>query len=169
MSTNMTMRLSSDGLETKASVMAHEAGHYYWTGTSKIWLREGPSELITFVSEHDRAGKPLETHLSRPCTEVSTLAELEVINPRGTDYGSRCSYWLGGRLFLDLYNTLGENDFLQGFRSLYLKRLHEDPTDDCEGTDLTICHVAAAFKEGISDDLAAKVDEIIARWYGPLP
>lgn len=48
----------------------------------------------------------------------------------------------------------------------HLKRLQDDPIDNCEGTDLGICHLTSAFKSGVSDDVAAAVDEIIARWYG---
>ena len=64
---------------------------------------------------------------------------------------------------------LGEDTFQQGFRGLYLKRLQDDPTDDCEGTGLGICHLEAAFKAGASGSVAAKVDEVVGRWYGPRP
>ena len=144
------------------SVIAHEIAHHYWQGGAN-WLDEGAAELVSFVSELERAGTPLETHLMQGCLHAKTLAESESIGP------NPCDYYLGAKLFLDLYNTLGEDTFRQRFRDLYLKRLHDDPADDCDGIDLNICHVAAAFKSGASDDVAAKVDEVIARWYGPLP
>ena len=100
----------------------------------------------------------------------NNISELEATDPeRGTDE-YRCNYALGSRLFVDLYHVLGENTFRQGFRSLYLKRLQDDPTDDCEGTGLSICHLEAAFKAGASDDVAAKVDDVVGRWYyGTVP
>ena len=70
----------------------------------------------------------------------------------------------GSRFSLDLYNSLGEDTFRQGFRSLYLKSQVEDYSDDCEGTDLGICHLVAAFKADVSEADAAKVDEVVAQW-----
>ncbi len=163
--THMTITPFGDGLDRFAKVIAHELAHYYWTGTSMIWIKEGPSELIAFVSERKRAGTPLGTHLIKGCTAVKTLAELELINPKGKEYGHQCTYYLGGSLFLDLHNILGEEAFRPAFRNLYLKRLHDDPTDDCEGTDLNICHLEAAFKDGASPEVVRKVDEVINRWY----
>ena len=83
--------------------------------------------------------------------------------------GFNCNYSLGERIFLDLYNILSEETFRRGFRNLYLKAQAEDYSDDCEGTDLGICHLVAAFKADASEADAAKVDEVVERWYGPLP
>ena len=45
----------------------------------------------------------------------------------------------------------------------------EDYSDGCEGTDLGICHLVAAFKMDVSNAPAEKVHEIVTRRYGPLP
>ena len=149
--------------------IAHEVGHYYWTGSSnQRWIREGGADLLAYLSENDRSGRPIESHRSE-CAFFDNISELEAADPeRGTDQ-YRCNYALGSRLFVDLYHSLGADTFEQGFRSLYLKRLQDDPYDDCEGTGLGICHVEAAFRAGASDDVAGKVDEVLDRWYGPRP
>ena len=38
----------------------------------------------------------------------------------GADSAFTCNYALGERLFVDLYRTLGEDDFRRGFTDLYL-------------------------------------------------
>lgn len=146
---------------------AHEVAHYYWRD-SRPWISEGGADMLTILSENARVERPLEVNRDQ-CTLFSTISELEAADAEtgSNEYG--CAYRLGQRLFLDLYHTLGKDAFQQRFRSLYLKRLRDDPTDGCEGTDLDICHLVAAFKADVSEAQAAKVDEIVARWYGPLP
>ena len=157
------------------ATIAHEVAHYYWRGSSRHWLNEGPAVFIESVSENARVDEPVKVR-SNPCASAQTIAELESLAVHRETWREtvaqnwfRCNYSLGERLFLDLYETLGEHTFRPAFRSLYLKSQHDDPADDCEDADLTICHVAAAFKADASPEIAAKVDEIIARWYGPLP
>ncbi|MYC32812.1 MAG: fibronectin type III domain-containing protein [Chloroflexi bacterium] len=139
--------------------IAHEVGHYYWRD-SKRWISEGGAEFVSAISEHERIGRPLEPFRT-PCAEFQAIKD---IVPGGLPHAS-CDYYLGSQLFLDLYHALGEETFRQRFRNLYLKRLRDDPNDDCEGTRLDICHVEAAFKAGASDDVIARVDEVIDRWY----
>ena len=149
--------------------IAHEVGHHYWSGSgSQRWIKEGGADLLAYLAENDRIGRPIETDRSE-CSFFDNISELEAADPeRGTDK-ARCYYSLGSRLFVDLYHDLGEDTFQQGFRGLYLKRLQEDPYDDCEGIGLGICHLEAAFKAGASDQTAAKVDEVLGRWYGSRP
>ena len=124
--------------------------------------------MLGSASENTRVDKPIEI-TRNPCASAKTIADLEGLNAEyGTNAG-RCFYSLGEQIFLDLYNSLGEDTFRQGFRSLYLKSQVEDYSDDCEGTDLGICHLVAAFKADVSDEVAAQVDEIVGRWYGLLP
>jgi len=155
--------------------IAHEVAHYYWRGNSRDWLDEGPAKLFESISERERVGTPVQV-VSNPCAAADTIAELESKAVRLETWADtisadwfRCNYSLGERLFVGLFQALGEETFRQGFRDLYLKSQRDDPTDGCEGTDLSICHVLAAFKADVSEDIAAKVDEIVARWYGPLP
>ena len=150
------------------SVIAHEVAHYYWRG-NRDWIDEGAADFLGSISEYARNQVPIDV-TNNPCASAKTIGELEAMDPDalGTR-GFNCNYSLGEQIFLDLYNSLGEHTFRQGFRNLYLKSVVEDYSDDCEGTDLGICHLVAAFKAGASEAQAAKVDEIVARWYGPLP
>ena len=171
--THMAMQLlydveNSAWWEYTPFVIAHEVAHYYWSG-NRDWIDEGAAEILGSVSEFVRN----ETQIgvtNYPCAAAETIGELEAMDPEvlGTR-GFNCNYALGEQIFLDLYNSLGEETFREGFRNLYLKSQAEDYSDDCEGTALGICHLVAAFKADVSEAQAAKVDEIVARWYGPLP
>ena len=162
--THMAMGSDRDGPERKANVFAHEVGHYYFKDTSARWIHEGAAEIITFVSEYERAGYPLETHLNPPCDYINTLPESD------PDEHKLCSYYIGGSFFIDLYRTLREDAFLQGFRALYRMRLVDTPGDDCfECTKLNVHHVLDAFTSNVSEDIAAKAEEVLVKWYGPLP
>ena len=140
---------------------AHESGHYYWRN-SQAWVSEGAADMLVILSENERVGRPL-VHNREQCVLFDTISEIADA-PKGSD-AYTCSYSLGQRLFLDLYLALGEATFQAAFRSLYLKRLRDDPTDDCEGLRLGICHVESAFKHGASADVVAKVDKVIGHWY----
>ena len=171
--THMAMQLAYD-VENSAwwnytpFVIGHEVAHYYWHGNSN-WIDEGAAEILGSISEFAREETPIDV-TNNPCAAAETIGELEAMDPDalGTR-GFNCNYSLGERLFLDLHHILGEETFRQGFRNLYLKSQAEDYSDDCEGTALGICHLVAAFKADVSAGQAAQVDEIVARWYGPLP
>ena len=153
-------------------VIAHEVGHYYFGGSNQSWIDEGVAELLGAVSENARVGTAIGPD-NDPCTLFQNIAELERVDPeKGTlekDGAYRCHYSLGERLFLDLRDNLQEDTFRQGLRNLHLKSVREDPTDRCEGTDLGVCHLEAALKIGASAQIAATVDEVVARWYGEVP
>ena len=150
-------------------VIAHEVAHYYWRGNKWDWTDEGLAVFLATLSENRRTGFPVEA-TKTPCASAATIGELEAMfsEETGTE-GSSCNYPLGEAIFLDLYHSLGEDTFSQGLRRLYLKDLHDDPTDGCEGTQLRICHLISAFKTNASEDVAAKVDEVVSRRYGPSP
>ena len=162
--THMAMGSDRDGPERKVNVFAHEVAHYYFRSPGPRWIHEGAAEFIAFVSEYERAGYPLETHLNSPCDNIKTLPASD------PDEHKPCAYFLGGSFFIDLYRTLGEDAFLRGFRALHRMRLVDNPDDDCfECTVLSVHHVEAAFNDSASAEAVRKVDEVIARWYGPRP
>ena len=172
--THMAIQLFFDvengfGWDYTPFVIGHEVAHYYWHGSNKDWIDEGAAEILGSISEYARDETPIGP-TNNPCASAKTIGELEAMDPEqlGTR-GFNCNYSLGEQIFLDLYNSLGEETFRQGFRNLYLKAQAEDYSDDCEGTDVGICHLVAAFKADASEADAAKVDEIVARWYGPVP
>ena len=164
--THMTMRQSDDGLEEYARTIAHEVGHYYFRDSDTRWINEGAPNIIHILSEYERTGSPLETHLkNRYCD-----ANIKTLPASDPDEHSGCARNLGERFFLDLYRTLGQDAFLQGFRALYHMRLVDNPDDDCwECTDLNVHHVLEAFTSNVPDDVAAKAEEVLNRWYGLRP
>ena len=164
--THMTMGLDTDGVEEYADTVAHEVGHYYFRDSGAEWINEGTVDLLSFASEYERAGYRFERHMkNRRCdSSVKTLAASE---PEGH---SGCARNLGERFFTDLYRTLGENNFLQGYRALYSMRLVNNPDDDCyECTAINVHHVLEAFTANVPEDVAAKAKEVLLKWYGPLP
>ena len=165
--THMAMRQTSDGLEEYARTIAHEVGHYYTRSPGPTWLTEGSTYIFNIVAEYERTGYPLETHIkNRRCdSSVKTLPASE------SDEHDGCARNFGERFFLDLYRTLGEDDFLQGFRALYRLRLgnntHCDDIRECG--DWNVQHVLEAFTTNVPPDAAAKAKEVLIKWYGPLP
>ena len=143
--------------ESAGSHIAHEVAHYYWSGNAD-WVDEGAADLMVSIVNGARTGRPVEV-TNRPCAYAATIAEMESLGPSKSDVEFECNYALGERLFVDLYRTLGDEKFLQGFRALYLASEMEDDEDD-SGTSVSIGHVGQAFR---SDDGAERV--VIARWY----
>lgn len=155
-----------DERDLVAGLIAHESAHYYWT-VSSLWITEGAANFLAYVAERARIGTPIQSTMDGTyCNTVApTIAQLEALGPTRRTSQEVCNYYLGERLFIDLYHALGEETFRRGFRSLYLKSQQDDPTDACEDTYLGLCHLEAAFKDGVSTEIAAKVDEVVARWY----
>ena len=136
--------------------IVHETNHYYWHGGSR-WINEGASDFIKTFASKSATGLPVAVD-NGPCAYADNIAE------HGTPE-FRCNYSLGERLFHDLYRSLDETSFRQGFRNLYLLSLVDDLKDTCEGIKVDICHVEAAFKNDASAEAAAIVDKVIDRWY----
>ena len=175
---HMMPKADEAGPQRYAGVIAHEAAHWYWRNDGEgyqyqNWITEGSADFLRVISEHKRVGRPLKP-IKSPCTFFDNISELEKANPDrtfipGQSTPRECYYSLGNRFFLDLYLALGEETFRPAFRTLYLKSQQDDPGDGCGDPRLNICRVAAAFKDGASAEVVRKVDEVIARWYGPLP
>ena len=165
---------SVDGPDWHASVITHEAAHWYWRNDGEgyqyqNWITEGSAEFLRIISEHERIGRPLEP-IKSPCGFFDNISELEKANPDRTFIPGQstpriCYYSLGQRFFLDLYLALGDETFRPAYRSLYLRAQQDNPGDGCGGPAFNICRVEAAFKDGASPEVVAKVDEVINRWY----
>ena len=138
--------------------IAHEVAHYYWSGNAD-WVDEGAADLLASLVDSERNGSPLGAS-NHPCAYAGSIAELEVLDAARYDIEFGCNYSLGERFFLDLYRTLGEERFLQGFRDLYLASEIEDNADDLRGTSVGIEHVREAFRSDSGVESAA-----FARWY----
>ena len=139
---------------------AHEIAHYYWGG-DEDWIDEGAATFMEFIVEDAQTGVPLVAH-QLPCAYYDNLGELDRANPALPSGGYwaefSCNYSMGERLFLDLYQTLGREQFQQGFRNLYRA---------IKGRSVYggIDEVEAAFKTDAGPEVVAAVDTIINRWY----
>ena len=133
-----------DGPEWHASVIAHEAAHWYWRNDGdgyqyQNWISEGGADFLRIISEHERIGRPLEP-IKSPCPFFDKISELEKANPvRYLPSGKSnpvkvCYYSLGQRFFLDLYLALGDETFRAAYRTLYLRSQQDDPGDGCGGS-----------------------------------
>ena len=139
-----------------SGLIAHEVAHYYWTGNAG-WIDEGASDFMASISERAQTGYRVGP-TTVPCAYAGNIAELESL--RVAEDVVPCDYSLGERLFVDLYRTLGEARFQQGFSDLYrLSQVNDDPGNSAS-TSLAIDHVKEAFRS--NDGTEATV---IARWY----
>ena len=144
--------------QPSGSVIAHEVAHYYWSG-NEDWVDEGAADFMASIVEGAWTGQPIGV-TNPPCGYARSIAELESLGISRGGIEFRCNYSLGERIFVDLYLTLGDEKFRQGFRALYLASEIEDDADDRRGTAVGIEHVREAFR---SDDEAEST--VIARWY----
>ena len=151
----IAVRASHDVDDHAIFILSHEIVHYYWSG-NRVWVNEGAATFMSRIlrGEHpDRWSEPLSFHFRF----VANIAELERLLDQGSDlpYLIHSNYILGPRIFADLYRTLGDDAFRDGFRNFYLMS---------EGVRSGIRELQAAFKDAVPD-YAAAVDTIAARWY----
>ena len=141
-------------------IVAHEVAHYYWSGNAN-WLDEGAAELMAILSENARVRLPLDPD-NYPCSHAPNIATLERLSTSSSDGARsafRCNYSLGERLFLDLHRSLEEDEFKQGFRSLYEVSKVSDEDETTEGISLGIVALREAFGSATSTPV------VTARWY----
>ena len=154
----------------------HEVGHYYWRDNPQ-WVNEGGANFLGFVGENDRRGTPihLDSRPRPPCTAAENIADLEKMELRKYTRDYQCHYRFGEKLFMDLFHTLQPEEFRKRFAdlyrrsSMYLRVVDDAPGDDCNGGDLGICHVAAAFGQNADEDTAQAVERVLLEHYGPKP
>ena len=144
--------------ELAGLIIAHEVAHYYWSGNAD-WVDEGAAEFMASTIERDRTGRPLDAD-NPPCPHARNIVELESLETAKDDVEFRCNYSLGERLFLDLNRTLGETQFQEGFRELYVASSARDSAADDGSASIGIEHVREAFRVG-----EEATDTVIARWY----
>ena len=151
-------------------LIAHELAHTYWSFFPP-WLREGAADFMTTVS----AGTEFS---SNECSLADNLSDLDPLYVEHVGsglsediiYRSGCSYALGRGLFLDLYETLGDEAFREGFRRLYLTMRSTERDDQCTGLERGVCYVRVAFVTDGLPESAALAEPVIAHWYyGPTP
>ena len=119
----MVVHPDFDGDDELGLIVSHEVAHFYWRGSSQVWLDEGAAEFLS-VADADRLLwfdmtdiSPVDVMYEYDCADGTTLKSLETL-PGPQAEG--CDYALGFLFFLDLHQALGPEDFQQGFRELYL-------------------------------------------------
>ncbi len=143
-----------------AAIIAHEVGHYYWSG-NVAWIDEGAANLLAIISDHERVGRPIEPQ-DQPCAHAASIQILEQMGASGDDKSHPafdCNYSLGERLLLDIYRSLGETDFRRALRALYLASTIPVVVETTDGTPAGISTLKEAFGG------TSSTPTIIARWY----
>ena len=104
-------------------IVSHEVAHFYWRGSSYLWLDEGAADFLSVAYAEHSMGFDMTDISSADfmdeydCADGTTLKSIEELpGPQAED----CAYALGLLFFLDLHQALGAEDFQQGFRELYL-------------------------------------------------
>ena len=150
----------SDEAQSAPFILTHEVAHYYWNNSSQLWLDEGAAEIMSIVYEETTTGQEAKGGANTyPCAYAADLTGVERIEET---LAGDCAYSLGTRFFLDLYRTLGEEEFQRGFRELH--RLGRDIFDPEDPDARGISHVREAF-----DFSQEARDEIIPKWYWVSP
>ena len=103
--------------EILPEILAHEAAHYYWSG-NQDWIDEGMSNLIRAYHQWQTTGISMTAYMY-PCPHLSNIQQLEKINPGRNEDVFRCNYSLGERIFLNLWQELGNVPFREGSQRLY--------------------------------------------------
>ncbi len=128
-------------------LLMHEVGHYFW-GSGRPWIDEGIANTLADLFQESVSGR--NVYLERNFDGCDkTIEDLDI---EGSVSGL-CHYHLGTQLFMELFETLGEEGFHEGLRDLYALSLSQGP--------LEVSELRVAFS-----DVAAM--KIIDRWYyGP--
>ena len=147
----------------------------YWL-PSYGWVRYGATIFLQSVAT-DLLKSHLHASLEPLCSLAGSLSELErkMVEARARntstqpsrelEIGRQCEFDLGYKLFLDLYRSLGDEPFRQGFRKLYEMQRDGDYKESCYGEGFSGCVVKAAFIDDADPHHAAIADRIINRWY----
>ena len=145
----------------------HEIAHYYLYARP-TWYAEGGADFAASYARHVTAGEGIEATNS-PCAAAASLSELEMRLPAGEpDVPGdgdlwQCNYALGERLMLALYQKLGEQGFLQGWREIY-GTLARDPSypsqQELAEIDLRVAWLRAAGMEA-----QPELEHIWDQWY----
>ena len=155
---------AADG-ENADSIAGLVAGAY-WSISSSNWIYGGGGQMLKSISLLEPStvqNAPLRIR----CNQANSISAVEKFEANYGNNGSTilCSYDLGFALFLDLYRSLGDEAFRQGFRNLHAKLRDYAHKDECKGSEEGVCYVKAAFVNDASLQDASIAELIINRWY----
>ena len=137
--------------EYSQKITDHEVAHYYWSGNEQ-WVDEGMAEFMasTFLA-HRQGTRTLPDN--RPCHQYRTISQI----PK-TEATHRCSYSLGERLFIDLHDTVGTQQFRATMTAFYRDSPSPSFTIGQDNTEKGITHIRSHFT-------APAAQQVIDRWY----
>ena len=119
-------------------LIAHEVTHYYFH-SGKTWISEGIADTLQILIPRERT-RSRSAVTARNGRNKCTIQNLKSLDAREVGYDDTdqfyCHYYLGEKLFVDLYKALGEIDFRRALRTLY--RLSEQE-------ELDISHIREVF------------------------
>lgn len=161
-------RLTVGSLYSPGTV-AQAAAHVYWP-FSPLWIASGGAIILEQIAENARVGSPIRAFEDGECQYAYTLQEYDrLVEERRKQgqyaYLGNCNHNLGSGLFVDLYRTLGEGWFREGFRRLYVKLRGYKHDIACKGLERGACYLKAAFVTDASPQAAAAAERVINRWY----
>ena len=142
--------------------IAHEAARTYWN-TPPRWLQEATVRFLGTISVGTRTGEPLPEPI-HSCFSVDNISGLlRLMAAEGVHYS--CADPLGEAMFLDLYRTIGDEAFREGFATLYAQLRDNTLKDECLDVEWGACNVKAAFLTDATPEHAAAAEAIINRRY----
>lgn len=157
------------GRYNSPSIVAHEAAHVYWP-FPPLWIAEGGAVFLEQLAENARVGSPIRAFLDGKCRHARTLQEYDRLIEERRQQGQyasigNCNHSLGSGLFVDLYHTLGDGWFREGFRKLYHKLRADQRRIECKGLERGACFLKATFVTDAPPQAAAAAERVINRWY----
>lgn len=152
------------GHEEDHHLIAHEVTHRYWP-YSPAWISEGAAQ---FLADRFAGAEPLGDCSYGTLGEFDrTEDELVRQGIPVVGFSNVCAYRLGRDFFNDLYDTLGDEAFRQGFRRLYLSLRDLSYDAQCAGLEEGVCYVKKAFVADADPETAALAEPVInQRYYG---
>ena len=137
--------------EYSQKITDHEVAHYYWSGNEQ-WVNEGMAEFMASTFLAHRQGTRILPD-NRPCHQYRTISQI----PK-TEATHRCSYSLGERLFIDLHDTVGHDQFRATMSAFYRDTLTQGFTIGQSDVKKGINHLRSHFP-------APAAQQVIDRWY----
>lgn len=168
--THVTLKSEIDANERpdiSAHAVFHEIAHYYLYARP-AWYAEGGADFAASYARHVTAGARIEATNS-PCAVAASLSELEMLLPAGEPDALgdgdlwRCNYALGERLMLALYQKLGEQGFLQGWREIY-SILDREPSYPSQ-QELAEIDIRVAWLRSGGMEIQPELEHIWDQWY----
>ena len=120
----MVVHPDFDGDDELGLIVSHEVAHFYWRGSSQVWLDEGAAEFLSVAGADELLWfdmtdiSPVDVMYEYDCADGTTLKSLG--DSARSDGLRAATMRLGYLFFMDLHQALGPEDFQQGFRELYL-------------------------------------------------